>query len=326
MLGCKMSALVRVIVLLSLCLGALPAISAEPTSVKGLVLWLSADDIDGDGVADESASATRAPRWVDKSGLGNHLKQPSAERQPRLLDLRGDDFKKKEPQRGFWVGYQNNGRNRLGIAHGDEGEATSVAWNGKPNLLEVIYEGRGRWAQYLNGKLGGRGTFGNRTFLGFRKPIRLAIGQHAGITSANTFYRGDLAEVLLYNRAPAPDERNALGDYLSRKYGIETTYGPLPRFEKDVAPILAWHCQKCHAQRSYFLEMIDSGEMPPEGEKRLAKEDVALLRRWVQLGAPTDERIVLTKTADYYDANPKTRTASSELTEAWRSRRRRDLS
>jgi hypothetical protein len=384
MLSRKISAFVRVTALLSLCLCALPAISAEPTSVKGLVLWLSADDVDADGAADSAASGTRIPAWIDKSGLGNHLKQPSAERQPtrrvdaiggkatlrfdggdclelakvagldagdqpfyavfvmkaamagspanpRLLDLRGDDFEKKEPRRGFWVGYQNNGRNRLGIAYGDEGEAASVAWNGKPNLLEVVYEGRGRWAQYLNGKLDGRGTFGNRTFLGFQKPIRLAIGQHAGITPANTFYRGDLAEVLLYNRVPAPEEQNALGVHLSRKYGIETTYGPLPRFEKDVAPILAQHCQKCHggrkqeakldlrtvstmlrggesgavlvrghAERSYFLEMIDSGEMPPEGEKRLAKEEIALLRRWVQRGAPADERIVLPSATDFY--------------------------
>ena len=243
---------------------------AEPDSVDGLVLWLSAGDLNGDRVADDSVNGTGVARWIDKSGHANHLAQQSSERQPtlrvdaiggqpalrfdggdclelaevaglaegdqpfyavfvmrasmagphpnpRLLDLRGDDSKNEERRRGFWVGYQNNGRNRLGIAYGDEGEAKRVAWNGKSNLLEVVYEGGGRWVQYFNGEPDGRGTFGNKTFLGFHKPIRIAIGQHWGITPANTFYRGDLAEVLLYDRVPTAEGQNAVGEYLGRK-------------------------------------------------------------------------------------------------------------
>jgi len=357
---------------------------AEPDSVDGLVLWLSAGDVNGDRVADDSANGTGVARWIDKSGHANHLAQPSSERQPtlrvdaiggqpalrfdggdclelakvtglaegdqpfyavfvmraamvgphpnpRLLDLRGDDLKNKQPRRGFWVGYQNNGRNRLGIAHGDEGEAKRVAWNGKSNLLEVVYEVGGRWAQYFNGEPDGRGTFANKTFLGFRKPIRVAIGQHWGTTPANTFYRGDLAEVLLYDRVPTPEEQNAVGDYLGRKYRIDTMYGEAPRFEKDVRPILARRCHKCHGggkreaeldlrtvtamlkggesgavlvrghpEASYFLEMICSGQMPPDGKQRLTDDEVTLLRRWVKLGAAADEKIVLPSPADLY--------------------------
>ena len=248
---------------------------------------------------------------------------------PRLLDLSGDP--NQEDRRGFWIGYQGNGRNRLGITNGDEGEARRVAWNNQPNLLEVVYEGNGRWAQFLNGASDGQGTFGNRTFLGFLKPIQLSIGQHPGITPANTFYRGDLAEVLLYNRVLTAVEQNTLGDYLGRKYGISTAYGPEPRFEKDVFPILASHCHKCHgdrksegklnlrtvtamlrggesgpalvrghAEQSYFLQLIDDGEMPPKNEKRLSSREIETLRRWVRFGSPADERVVLPTVKEMY--------------------------
>ena len=70
--------------LLSLCLAAQPVMSAEPTSVKGLALWLSADDRNGDGVADDSASGAKVAKWSDKSGLGNHVEQPAEQRQPTL--------------------------------------------------------------------------------------------------------------------------------------------------------------------------------------------------------------------------------------------------
>ncbi|MDA1014206.1 MAG: DUF1553 domain-containing protein [Planctomycetota bacterium] len=355
---------------------ALPAVAAEPTS-DGMVLWLAANDVDGDGVADNSVQGKLVAKWADKSGLDNHVTQDAGQRQPtvlveaigghaalrfdggdclelsklaglgtgdqpfhalfvfkatmaaphsnpRLLDLRGDDLASKEQRRGFWVGYQGNGRNRLGIAYGDEGEARSVSWNGQPNLLEVVYQGSGRWAQSINGEPDGAGTFTNKTFLGFRTPIRVAIGQHWGITPANTFFRGSLAEVLLYNRVLSADEQNEVGGYLGRKYRIATPYGPAPRFEKDVRPILAQACHKCHgdkkqegkldlrtvsamlkggtggpvlvrghAERSYFLEMIDNGEMPPAGEARLTADQVALLRRWVSRGGLADEKIVL---------------------------------
>jgi len=355
----------------------------EPVPRKGLVLWLKADDVDGDGVPDGAQDGMRVARWSDRSGRGNHLEQRAPERQPtwrrnaigsrtalqfdggdclelekanglmagdqrfygvfvmqaamapgqtnpRLLDLHGADSD-QDPRRGFWVGYQGNGHNRLGIAHGDEGEARGVAWNNQSNIVEVGYEGGGRWTQHLNGAPDGSGLYGTRTFLGFREPVRLAIGQHWGKTSANTYYRGTLAEVLLYNRILAPAEQNSVGVYLGRKYGIKTAYGSLPRFEKDVQPILAQRCHKCHgerkregkldlrsvsamlkggesgsvlvrghAERSYFLQRIGAGEMPPRSENRLAEEEIALLRRWVELGAPTDKRIVLPTPKDIY--------------------------
>ena len=364
------------------CLAVTPADATEPDSVDGLVMWLRADDVDGN--IDESSDRTRVARWTDLSGRGNHVLQGAVDRQPtsqpsvigghpvlrfdggdcfelakmsglsagdqpfhaifvmqadmsrihqnpRLLDLGGAASSPELPRRGFWIGNQGNGRNRLGISHGDEGEALRRAWNNQPNIVEVIYAGGGRWTQHLNGASDGSGTYRQRTFLGFRQPVQLAIGQHFGLTQANTFYRGDLAEVLLFNRVLTASEQNEVGLHLDRKYGIRTAYGSLPRFEKDVVPILARNCHKCHgakqqegkldlrtvsamlrggdsgsvlvrghADRSYFLQMITSGEMPPESEKRLAQDEIALLRRWVDFGAPADERLVELSPTDHY--------------------------
>ena len=88
-------------------------------------------------------------------------------------------------------------------------------------------------------------------------------------------------------------------------------------FEKDIAPILKTHCFKCHGgevrkagldlrrrftliaggdsgaailpgkpERSLLIEMIDDGLMPPEDERPLSDEQVAVLRKWIELGAP----------------------------------------
>lgn len=87
-------------------------------------------------------------------------------------------------------------------------------------------------------------------------------------------------------------------------------------FVRDVQPLLAKHCGRCHnatlrkgeldlssasgisqgsesgavirggqPSESPLLRLVESGEMPPEDDKRLPKEDVELLRRWIEQGA-----------------------------------------
>ena len=98
---------------------------------------------------------------------------------------------------------------------------------------------------------------------------------------------------------------------------------PPPHFERDVQPILDSHCHGCHGadlqesgldlrtvtsmlgggdsgpsivrgepNRSYLMQLIQRGEMPPAGEERLTADEVSVLARWIRLGTPSDERIV----------------------------------
>jgi hypothetical protein len=91
-----------------------------------------------------------------------------------------------------------------------------------------------------------------------------------------------------------------------------------PRFEQDVLPVLAARCLKCHgagkrpkagldlrsaagllqggesgpalvpssAEKSLLWQMIRKGDMPPRGNPRPTADEVALLRRWIDAGAP----------------------------------------
>jgi mono/diheme cytochrome c family protein len=99
--------------------------------------------------------------------------------------------------------------------------------------------------------------------------------------------------------------------------------GPAPQFETDVRPILAARCFECHGadtqeskldlrsvsamlrggrggpvlvrgapERSELLEMLSSGQMPPGKSQRLPAEQIALIRRWVEAGAPAAEKVI----------------------------------
>lgn len=91
---------------------------------------------------------------------------------------------------------------------------------------------------------------------------------------------------------------------------------PEINFADQIQPLFKRHCVRCHGgtspkaglnlttgpailkggetgavivatkpDESVLLELVESGKMPPEKEKRLSKEDVALIRRWIEAGA-----------------------------------------
>ena len=93
-----------------------------------------------------------------------------------------------------------------------------------------------------------------------------------------------------------------------------------PLFERDVVPILMAHCYKCHGLEarkadldlrsvglmlrgsengpvivketpddSPLYERIADGSMPPEGELRLTADEITVIRRWLEAGAPAEE-------------------------------------
>jgi hypothetical protein len=92
-------------------------------------------------------------------------------------------------------------------------------------------------------------------------------------------------------------------------------------FERDVKPLLAKHCFACHGEEklranldlrtvtgmlrggdtgpaivrgepsaSLLLDLVGRNEMPPKKRQKLSATEVALLRRWVEQGAPAREK------------------------------------
>ena len=103
---------------------------------------------------------------------------------------------------------------------------------------------------------------------------------------------------------------------VSRRAAAEET--PVPKFESDIAPILATRCLKCHGDgkleagldlrrrflilkggdsgagfvaekpdESLLIQKIMADEMPPKDEGRLDDKQKALLKRWIATGAKT---------------------------------------
>src|ERR1041385_2044995 len=100
--------------------------------------------------------------------------------------------------------------------------------------------------------------------------------------------------------------------------GVALCRAAPPLFEKDIRPILKAHCFECHGEgeklkggldlrlrrlmlkggddgpvlvpgkpaRSLLFKLVHSGEMPKR-DKKLSRDEVALIKRWIATGAKT---------------------------------------
>jgi len=272
----------------------------------------------------------------------------SAHTAQRLFDLQSREATAGAAAKraGFWMGYQaGRGKLRLGINQGDEGEAPAVAWDEAPHLIEAVYTGEQTFALYQDGTRQQQAMFNGTHFLGFQPHVTLAIGQHFGLEeNVSTYYEGDLAEVLVYARPLTASERFQIGSYLTEKYQLSAVFRPIPQFERDVLPILARHCHHCHGEetreaeldlrtvssmltggkagpvivrgfpdRSELIAMLETGQMPPEGESPLSQDQIRTLRDWVEADAPARERIVVVTPATRINAEQRAHWAYQKL-------------
>lgn len=90
--------------------------------------------------------------------------------------------------------------------------------NSSPYVFATVFDGANNTA-YLNGTastvVGSTGTF---------DIDNIAIGQRWQSSSYIYGYNGDVAELIIYDRALSGSERNAVGYYLQEKYGLASTY------------------------------------------------------------------------------------------------------
>ncbi|MCA9073819.1 MAG: DUF1553 domain-containing protein [Planctomycetaceae bacterium] len=300
-----------------------PIVEKDATSGQPMVRFdgddlLELDRLEGLSVGDQMFHIVFVMRSLDES---DHTSQ-------RILDFESRESDGTVPKRqGFWIGAQKGrGLVRLGIHEGDEGEGLHVAWDGHSHLLELVYRAEQTFEMYFDGQRERRAMFNGTHFLGLKEHVSLALGQHVNQhDNEQTFFRGNLGEVLFYNRPLTTIERQQVNQYLKDKFSLSTELAELPQFEADVRPILATHCLECHGNDtreagldlrsvssmliggeagpvivrgepdySELLTRIESGQMPPEGESRLTEEEVRTLREWIEADAPAEEPVVIT--------------------------------
>lgn len=265
----------RACILTGLLLGFVAApLMADPVT-NGLVLWLDAQDIDGDGnpannPADGTLVGTALTPWVDKAplqGLQNATQSTSGlqptywsngQNGQAVVRFDGNDLL-AAPSLAFGTfTYFAALRGNTGSVLVYERSANSNNYDGEylcltTNLTTNVRRAGVRSGHNLTPNYGADGKFRltehsfggtDATHLlllnGVLQTLTGGYSNNPGTASiTDTLYigdrpglglglKGDLAELLVYNRVLTLAERNSVGMYLAGKYGLETAYVPEP--------------------------------------------------------------------------------------------------
>ncbi|MAR13635.1 MAG: hypothetical protein CL681_27130 [Blastopirellula sp.] len=281
-----------------------PAQATLPVK-KGLVAWLAADDVNGDGQAD-AAQGKQPPEqiaeWRDKSGKGHHA---TATGKPRW---RADSF-------GKLPGIELDGtRDFLRTASGGEqlaGDFTMVlAFQQKElrdNQMLLMWgdeangKRRAMWKIVGSNKLSFNGynadVVGTQVMNLAKSQIamlskqgdthqiqfhldgaeggsgtaKLVPYENQAITigannAGNEKTAAVYAEVLIYDRALDDDEQQQVGRYLAGKYEVESTYGAVP---EKIRSILAQRVEQRDETATALLREYFARHGYPESRQKL---------------------------------------------------------
>ena len=237
----------------------MPGVALATPTGDGLVLWLDADD--GDTVTQDAAG--HVSRWADKSRCANHAEQREFAAQPQyvsdalvgkpvvrfdgsaFLNLgqpAGLDFRAGKPftiavvytvrAKDYGTFLSKGGGSagerayQLYVAPGRNGAITYGVMRESPrasetNIAVEICDGS-QADVFVNGTPSLSFKAGSAS----AKADVLIGARRENADNTGTFYplKGDVAEILVYNRALSRDELGRLGGYLKTKYSLEATY------------------------------------------------------------------------------------------------------
>ena len=227
-----------------------------PSDIAGLQIWLDAGDVNGDGTPDSLADGTLVSTWADRSGKGHAATQTDPNRAPKYYSsgiggmpvvrfgagktnstdyMVVGSYDSVNPYSVFAVANMEGTQSRrlissnnvnwlMGYWGGQEAVLHANAWVTSPgpaaDTTPDLYAATNTGAQtrfYKNGS----DITGNPTG-GLDRIGQLALAGWYG--NATEFSKGDVAEVVMYDRTLNASELNSVGYYLSRKYGIASSY------------------------------------------------------------------------------------------------------
>ena len=206
---------------------------------NGLVLWLDANDVDADGVADSGTDQTKVADWADKAGKDHNATQGTPFRQPTirsgqlpehpalsLLFFDGNQsltFPKIEQTRTcFWV----LTRNPESLAEAQFWTNSQEEWGSNHNG-KYFFTSKTFISDGLGRKNGHQIGFSNT---GAMNPAQLHVFSFrtTGFVESDTigrknnqyYFTGNVGEILVYDRALSESEIETVEAYLGSKWGI----------------------------------------------------------------------------------------------------------
>ena len=187
-------------------------------SIPGLVLWLDATDVDGNGNPDSLGDGSSISAWIDKSTKGVTVNQTNSGNQPvyksasfgskPAVRFDGiDDVLNLTPIRSTAGGYSVYVATRRHDTLGDTNAhiIDEAGWNLIADATNQPYS-----PKILSRPVASHATLTN-----------LKIGKDAGGT-ANDF-GGDIGEILIFDRRLSFSEEAKIFDHLAHKWGVPAT-------------------------------------------------------------------------------------------------------
>lgn len=228
-------------------------VAYDPAAFAGLQLWLRADSLNYN---DNQAVKT----WEDSSGLNHHVTQEDLGRRPVFKrnavngqpavrfdgnDLLAsnktfefdnftvyivfkDDANLRNSERlidhdrnnGFWMGRSPSGGHQWGggVLQGSSPYGTYGTFSGGSAHVMTAMRAGTAHTIYRNGVQVATQSVSSGT----TASEKVAIGGKVDETTAGEWMNGDIAEVLIYDRALSPAERTKLDEHFQVKYGNTT--------------------------------------------------------------------------------------------------------